>query len=294
LATVAFLVGAVGEWLVVRELFEYVTTDFPREAGLPPDYFQLPGPVVAQVYLISLLFLYLPSVRFLCDGLPMLFSARRRRLARWRKRLAALLALRHRLGPAGLGTLLEDNERFSLELQRFLAEHHVPYQVPLYDTQGQYQFAAPSKVEHLARALLQAIGKGHDNELFILLVDLLELSDQLDPLLAAVRVALARHHQVVVICPWPAGVPLPPAQAATEPDLLGTLLSLPGAAQPSSLAEVRPFVQRLLAQRLHSEFHRVRRAFARLGVPVTNAMSNEPVPLILERVERLRGLRRRR
>jgi uncharacterized protein (DUF58 family) len=294
LATAFFIALAGLEWLVVRDLYDYLITDFPRQAGLPPDYLPIPGPVVAQVYFVGLLFAYVPFVRLVCDGLPLLLSARRRRLARWRKRLAALLALRHGLGPAGLGLLLEDNERFSLEVQRFLAEHHVPYQLPLYDAQGRYQFAAPEKVDRLARALLQAIGKGHDNELFILLVDLLELSGRLEPLLAAVRVALARHHQVVLICPWPAGVPLPPARVPAESEQLETLLAAGVGSHPSALAEVRPLIQRLLAQRLHGEFHRIRRAFARLGVPVTNAMSDEPIPLILERVERLRGLRRRR
>jgi hypothetical protein len=170
----------------------------------------------------------------------------------------------------------------------------VPYQLPLYDTRGRYQFAAPGKVDQLARALLQAIGKGHDNELFILLVDLLELSDRLDPLLAAARVALARHHQVVVICPWPAGVPLPPAKAPVQSQPLAILDSVRSLPSSGELVGARILIQRLLTDRLHGEFHRIRRAFARLGVPVTNAMSNEPVPLILERVERLRGLRRRR
>src|SRR5207253_2202418 len=108
LATGFFVALAGLEWLVLRDLYEYAMTDLPRQVGLPPDYLQIPGPVVAQVYLIGLLFLYIPFVRFVCDGLPLLLSARRRRLARWRKRLAALLALRHRLGPAGLGLLLED------------------------------------------------------------------------------------------------------------------------------------------------------------------------------------------
>ena len=48
-------------------------------------------------------------------------------------------------------------------------------------------------------------------EVFVLLADLLELDDHLDPLLRAVRVALGRHHQVMLICPWPPGLELPPS-----------------------------------------------------------------------------------
>ena len=121
-----------------------------------------------------------------------------------------------------LKLLLEDDDQMSLYLQRFLAEHQVPYALPLYDAMGRYQFASPEKIDVLASALLRTIGKGHDNELFVLLADLLELDDALDPLLKAVRVAVSRHHQVIVVVPWPSGMrppssppppPHPPARA---------------------------------------------------------------------------------
>src|SRR5205814_392045 len=99
--------------------------------------------------------------------------------------------------------------RFAEALQTFLADHHVPYPVRLYDPDGRYLFASPGKVNVLAAALLRSIGRGRDNELFVLLADLFELDDQLDPLLKAVRVARARHHQVIVVCPWLPGIPPP-------------------------------------------------------------------------------------
>ena len=119
-----------------------------------------------------------------------------------KEKKAAILSIQYGLAPGGLALLLEDDERFSLDLQRFLADHHVPYSLPLYDDSGRYLFVAPEKVEVLARGLLRAIGRGRDNELFVILADLLELSHELEPLLRAVKVALARHHQVMVICPW--------------------------------------------------------------------------------------------
>ena len=42
-------------------------------------------------------------------------------------------------------------------------------------------------------------------------------TSHLEPLLQAVRVALGRHHQVVVVCAWPRGVPLPRERAAAQP-----------------------------------------------------------------------------
>jgi uncharacterized protein (DUF58 family) len=213
-----------------------------------------------------------------------LFGSRARQLARWRKQLAAILAARHGLGPGGLSLLLEDDEQCALHLQRFLAEHQVPYTLPLYDAEGRYLFAAPGKVTVLARALLGAVGKGHDNELFVLLVDLLELDDALAPLLQAVRVALARHHQVLVVCPWPPGVPTAEeAPPTVEPA---------GPVPPH--AALLPLLDRAARERFHAAYRRVRHAFARLGVPMVCAATDEPVPLILDRLERLRMLGRKR
>jgi uncharacterized protein (DUF58 family) len=213
------------------------------------------------------------------------YRSAERRLAAWRKQLAALLAARYALGPGGLALLLEDDEQCSLYLQRFLAEHHVPYTLPFYDAEGRYLFAAPDKVEVLARVLLQAVGKQHDNELFVLLVDLLELDDRIGPLLQAVRVALARHHQVIVICPWPPGVPLTEAEAGPRAER----------ARPAGRrAALLPLLDRAARQRFHAAYRRLRQAFARLGVPLVCAAGEEPVPLILDRLERLRMLGRKR
>jgi uncharacterized protein (DUF58 family) len=210
--------------------------------------------------------------------LDALFAFKRRRLEGWRKRLAAILSVRYGLGAGGLEALLEDDDAFALWLQRFLADHQVPYALPPYDAAGCYQFAAPEKVPVLAEALLRAVGKGRDNELFVLLADLLELDDRLNPLLAAVRVALGRHHQVVLVCPWPPGVSPP-----------GTEEALP--VEPQGL---RALVHGATTSRFHAAYRRVRRAFARLGVPVVCAADDEPVPLILERLNQLRLAGRKR
>ncbi len=210
-------------------------------------------------------------------------NQRRRRLAGWRKSLAALLSIRYGLVPGGLEALLEDDDAFTLLLQRFLSEHRVPYTLPLYDAQGRYRFAAPQKVSVLASALSRAVGKGHDNELFVLLADLLELDDHLDPLLRSVRVALARHHQVVLICPWPPGLQLPQGRPA-----------LPEPIPPEGARDLVGLWGQAVERRFHLAYARLRHTFARLGVPVVCAAGDEPVPLVLDRMDRLRMLGRRR
>jgi uncharacterized protein (DUF58 family) len=231
--------------------------------------------------LLTAALLYFGVLRFCFQVLTGALGAGRRRLVRFRKRLASLTSALYGLGPGGVGALLEDDEMMALYLQRFMADHEVPYPLALYDDHGRYLFSSPGKVEVIARALLRAVGKGHDNELFVLLVDLIELTDYLAPLQRAVKVTLARHHQLLVICPWPPGIPTPntnqPAADMAANDLSAALRE----------ATVR---------RYHAAYHRLQRTFARMGVPVICAAEGDSARLILDRLDRLRymGLGRRR
>ena len=240
-------------------------------------------PPVAAMLVLSALSSVLSTLAFF--GAHLLFlvttvlSDRHRRMARYRKQFAALLSMRYGLAPGGLSMLLEDDDLFALLTQRFLGEHQVPYTLPLYDRDGRYLFAAAGKIPVLATALLRAVGKGRDNELFVLLADLLELDESLDPLLKAVRVAVSRHHQVVVIVPWPSGMTPPSEAPPEEDDLTGTVHVLLG---------------RATTRRFHRAYHRLRRTFTHLGVQVVCAVGEEPVPLILERLNRLRAAGRKR
>jgi uncharacterized protein (DUF58 family) len=235
------------------------------------------------------------------------YTFKGQRPARWRKRMAAILSVQYGLAPGGLSVLMEDDVQFSLYLQRFLSDHHVPYSLPLYDETGRYLFAAPEKIQVLSRALLGAVGRGRDNELFVLLVDLLELPDQLGPLLRAVKAALARHHQVLVICPWPAGVEssarkrdeargqegnTPTASRANTKNRRGRTAvgSSPPRALAASHLRYTVFLHRLTTERFQRSFRRLQRAFARLGVPVILARDSEPARLVIDRMERLRPL----
>jgi uncharacterized protein (DUF58 family) len=207
-----------------------------------------------------------------------------RRRYRWRKQLAALLSVRYHLGPGGLALLLEDDRLCGRYLQRFLAEHQVAHPYPLYDEEGRYLFRSPQKLDVLAGALLAAVTRGKDNELFVLLADLLEAGPELDRLERAATLARARHHQVLVICPWPVAVPLPPRRPdPQEPTARPHATRLP---EPTwSLQDI---VLRASTARLHQAFARLQQSLARLGVPVLCAAAGDTVDLILYRVQRLR------
>ncbi len=200
------------------------------------------------------------------------FSAALHQEYRWRKQLAAICAVRYELGPRGLAMLLEDDERCVHYLQRFLIDHQVAFPFPLYDAGGEFLFSAAKKPRVLAELLLQAVTRGKDNELFVLCVDLLGNSGGLAPLVRAISVAKARHHQVIVICPWPTGVDAP----GTKPGELA--LSL----------QMHMILPRLNTAELHQDFADVKHALSRLGVPVLCAAHKDSVTWILHRMRRLR------
>ena len=57
---------------------------------------------------------------------------------------------------------------------------------------------------------------------------------------------------------------------------------------------VKALIRQTTVSRFHAAYKRVQRSFARLGVPVVCAASDEPVPLILDRIEKLRVAGRKR
>jgi len=260
LAIVVFLLAFLNDALgtdVLRSFFQ---------AFLPfPDPFTWP---VALGFAFSFLMLYWIVLESAGRMPGQFFFAGHRRLFRWRKRLAAILAERGNLGPDGLSWLLEDDRAMTVKLQEFLAEHQVPYPLPLVDSAGRYLFASPGKIEVLASTLLRAVAHCHDNELFVLLVDLLELEDEIEPLLRAVRVALARHHRVMLVCAWPSG-----ALAADDAER-----------EPETIQEKQ------IRQRWQESFLHLRRSFGRLGVPLVSAADRDAPTLILRRLEQLRSL----
>lgn len=202
---------------------------------------------------------------------------------RWRKKLAAIFSVRHGLAPQGLGEMLEEDGLFVKHLQRFLAEHHVPYALPLYNDAGQYLFASPGKVDILAKALLRSIAQGKDNELFVLMVDLLEL-DNLDPLVRAVKVGIARHHQIILVCPWPPGILVPQKEdeetRRNKKMDWGQLITGQG---------LRNFLKEQTTRRLHRAYFKLRKTFGRLGVMVQCVAEDDTARLILDRLKFLRN-----
>jgi hypothetical protein len=208
-----------------------------------------------------------------------------------RKQLGLLFATVDADRPGAESHYLHDDQVFARRAQRFLAEHHARYPVRLYDARGRYLFHGRPKLDVLVKALNYSVARGRDNELFVLLVDLVDLADELDPLIRAVRVAVARHHQVLVILPWQEDVPAPPAEAPPDDQipLRKAERFIAGGYRAIADDVTRDFVDGY-----HRAYFRLRREFGRLGVLVIRADQQEPIQIVLDRIDRLRGVGRRR
>ena len=196
-----------------------------------------------------------------------------------RKQLCALFAVLDDAGPAAIERLRNDDAAFANRTTAFLRHHQTRLPLVMFDRDGAYRFRNPEKVVILANALTQSVGRARDNELYIILADLLELGADIQPLVNAAKVARARHHQVLVILPWPPDVPAPNAQVpkATQDD-----------------AKIATVVQAVLIARYHRNFATLRSALAKSGATVVRVDSGDPVRLVLERLDQLRGARIRR
>jgi len=232
----------------------------------------------------------LAIILWLSHGLSGYFEPWRSQRLR-RKQLGLLFATLDGEPVGAESHYLHDDQMFARRAQRFLAEHHARYPVRLYDARGRYLFHGRPKLDVLVKALNYGVARGRDNELFVLLVDLIDLADDLDHLIRAVRVAVARHHQVMIILPWQDDVPDPPREPPDEDRIPLRKAERFAAGGYKAIADE---LSRDFIDHFHRAYFKIRREFGRLGVLVIRADSREPVQMVLDRLDRLRGVGRRK
>jgi uncharacterized protein (DUF58 family) len=235
------------------------------------------------------------------------FGARKRELTH-RKRLSALFSLQDGAGMSGIERYIHDDDAYAARVAKFLQFHLLRCPVPLYDEAGRYRFRCESKAQVLADAMIRAVGRARDNELYVVLADLAELGADLAPVIKACRVARSRHHHVLVIVPWPADVPSPDtdeaekskdeemekerrSQANLDRKTRNMIESLSGKARAHNLMNV---VRESLTKQYHETFRTLRRQLGQAGATIMRMNDGDAAQLVLDRLDRLRGMRSRR
>ncbi|MFO0911723.1 MAG: DUF58 domain-containing protein [Pirellulales bacterium] len=208
---------------------------------------------------------------------------KRRATLRTRYALSLFLSGYFRLPHHELSQLIAFDDRLGLYLQRFLYEQQVPYLGPLYGDDGKALLADPSKPDQLARLVTHAVAHARDNELLVLMADLADLEDRLAGLEQAVKLAVARHHRVILLTAWPPDTPTklagPLDAAQSTPDLM-TL------GDPYRFAQ---FARQTELARRTTLLESLRQRFGRFRVPVVAATLDDAPQLILQQAELLRA-----
>ncbi len=237
------------------------------------------------------------------------FGERRRELTK-RKQLASLFALQDGAGPDAIERLVFDDDAFAARVAVFLQHHLLRCPVPLYDDEGRYRFRCTGKAVVLGTAMIRAVSRARDNELYVILADIAELGHDLSPVVKACRVARSRHHHILVIVPWPADVPSPDNPEGATPEskaddeLTGSHpWDRAGKKKPKGAKAKKPvprttsltkLVRQSLTKQYHESFKALRRELSRVGATVMRVNDGDPVRLVLDRLDRLRGMRSRR
>jgi len=188
---------------------------------------------------------------------------------RKRVQLAALVTELYALPLASAVKLQVDGEALAKQLHRFLADEGCA--IAAWGTTPEKQHLAT--MENFTQAILRSVSRGRDNEVFVVLADLLDHAGNLGRLTHAVSVAAARHHRVIVICPWP--------------DWLGP-----------RTAPIAPLEQRLSAEQMLYEGERTRlteaaaalsRTLHRAGASVAFASDPKVTQLVLTQADLVRS-----
>lgn len=177
--------------------------------------------------------------------------------------LAGVLAEIYGLTPVQLLELVHDDNQMAQRAQQFLAEADVSWMDPLVQTRGRGFHNGIASMQLVSKAITESVATARDNEVYVVMANLLECATNISNVLPAVKMALARHHRVVFVCPTP---------AFRRP---GQLPDLPHGAGAEEL------LSRADDLRMQELTARLQRTLRRVGAAVTLSGEQEAIRMIL-------------
>jgi hypothetical protein len=123
-----------------------------------------------------------------------------------------------------------------------------------------------------------------------LMIDLLDCEDELETLMKAIRVAVGRHHRVIVLCPWVEGMPY----LDDRLDVKAKRRRVNASIRNLGLTGLAEQMHRDAADYFNAAYRRIRQKLAKSGVILLRADPDESVRLILNKLDQLRGAPTRR
>ncbi|MCP4784468.1 MAG: DUF58 domain-containing protein [Fuerstiella sp.] len=195
---------------------------------------------------------------------------KRRRVYR-RTLLANVMAGLYGLSVSQIVDLVHDDRMMAQFAQRLLNEAGVSWMPPLVETRSQGFHDGMATMELLSKAITESVATARDNEVYVVLADLLECATNISHVLPAIKLALARHHRVVFVCPTPA-FRRPQPQYSTD---VGTT--------------ARELLEQAEGLRSCELANRLQRELRRLGASVALSGEQEAIRMVLAETELARG-----
>ena len=167
--------------------------------------------------------------------------------------------------------LLFDDLKYATLLQRFLISEGFAWREPVVERRSLELHQWDRKFELLTTSLTRAVARARDNELYVLLVDLIDCGGELGNLPDAIRLARARHHRVCVLCPVPD---------------FGHFHEENQSQSPVSSEEL---LLRAESLRLSRAQEKIRRKLIRLGATVSFVTGRKAIKTVLSEVDFIRS-----
>jgi len=258
--------GDRGFQQLLQAMADFAVNPRPQTARLTPQLEQAALAVMGQQFphLLNPRINYLPWSLF-----PVLPWRRRRQ--RQRGQLSSALAQHYGMTAERQMQLLLDDGLLATYSQRFLNQCGMAWLAPVVAVRGRGFHDGVARMEALSQAVLTAVSRAKDNEVLVILADLLESSHGIAHLIPALRLARARHHRVVCVCPTP-----------TFRRPVGNTLELTGTSAEDLLMAAEQTRTRGLASGLHRELRR-------LGVATAFAGESSAIHTVLSEMDLARS-----
>jgi hypothetical protein len=189
------------------------------------------------------------------------------RATRQRTQLAAVMAELYDLSPITQVELNWNAPLLAKYLARFLSECGAPWMAPMVSSTDTSWLRSSARSSLLAKAMLSAVGRASDNEVFVLITELTGMQFHRSDFFETLKIAKAKHHRVAVVIPSPTFIRPKPLELESR---------------IFSASDLRQEAEHL---RLHEWMAPLKRNLAKLGIPVAISGEAKTMRLVLSEIE---------
>lgn len=257
--------GDSGFYKIAKALSSFSVSSSPNRVRLTPDLHASAYALVSEYY----------PERLRRDVNPVSYDWFHNMLnqtGKERTQLASVIAHWYGLSEIEHTQLLIDDGPYAHFLQRLLCEHGKAWMTPIVPEAELSKLLSQHALDPLVHSIQRAALRAKDNEVFVIFVDLLSQPRNTNELFSAFKMAKARHHRVVVVCPTPN------FKRPTTFSLLGD--------EPITAAEWRTRAEEI---RLSKCAEYVKQQLREIAVPLGFSGEVNSIPLIMSEIELARS-----